>query len=186
MKPKRLITFAFTFAVLSAPASAQSGKVAIVDTRAFAHPQKGITRLIKTIESLERDHEQERAELVEMYERIDKESRKLAFSGPIPTDPQPMTPERRKRLKAKIEALRRSFARQEAETQRGYSRRYEEATALVLQDIRRKLESFAKSRGITVLLDAGKAPCLVGCDEKSFAAIDITREFIAEYNRLHP
>jgi hypothetical protein len=62
----------------------------------------------------------------------------------------------------------------------------EEVTTPIHEEIRRNLETFVEARGITVLLDASKMACLVGCDRESTAAIDVTQEFIAEYNRLNP
>ena len=73
-----------------------------------------------------------------------------------------------------------------AEMQTAYNQRSEEAAAPILKDIRRSLELFSQSRGITVLLDTSKSACLVGCDRESTVAIDVTQEFIAEYNRLNP
>lgn len=184
MKAQRLLNLTLALLVLSIPVFAQPGKVAIVDTNAFTHPQKGITRLIKAAESVEQEFVPRWTELAGMYERLQKEIEKFSYAGPIPTDPQPMTPEQRRKLKDAADAIQRSIEQREAEMQFAFSKRTKEVTAPIHQDIRSHLQSFARERGITVLIDANKSACLVGCDGKD--AIDVTQEFIAAYNRLNP
>jgi Skp family chaperone for outer membrane proteins len=186
MKAKHLINLTLALLVLSIPVCAQSEKIAFVDMSAFIHPQKGITRLIKTTESVEQEFAPRWAEIAGMYERLQKELEKYSYAGPIPTDPRPMTPERRKELKETTDKIQRSIEQREADLQLDYSKRLKEATAPVSQDIRNHLETFAKSRGITLLLDSSKTACVVGCDKEATAALDVTQEFIALYNRLNP
>ena len=185
MKAERIICLPLLLLVLAPLCSAQ-GKVAVIDTTIFSDPRKGITRLARAIESVDREFQPRRAELLEMHELLQKQLEKLSFAGPIPTDPEPMTPEHREKIKAKAEELRRLAEQKEREAQRAHSRRIKEVTAPIDEDIQRSLETFAKARGITVLLEASRVSCLVGCDEEAVAGIDITQEFIAEYNRLNP
>lgn len=117
MKAKQLINLTLTLLVLTSPVLAQSGKVAVIDTNAFIQPKKGITRIIRAMESIEREFEPRRAELSDMHERLAGEMEKFSFAGPIPTDPKPMTPERRKELKEKAEAMRCAIEQREAEMQ---------------------------------------------------------------------
>jgi Skp family chaperone for outer membrane proteins len=186
MKVKELILSSFVLLAFTSTVFAQSDKIALVDTSAFSHPQSGIARLIKAIESVDREFAPRRAELSEMYARMTRLIERYSFVGPIPTDPRPMSPGLRKELKAQAETMRRSFERKQAEMQLAHSKRTEEVTAPIQQDIQKSLESFAKSRGITLLLDASKLTCGLRYDEKATARIDITQEFIAEYNRLKP
>lgn len=182
MKVEQVIFVPLLLLVLATSCPAQ--EVAVIDTNIFGYTRKGITRLVKAMESVDREFEPRRAELLQMHERLQKQLEKFSFAGPIPTDPEPMTPERRRRTKAEAEEMRRLVAQKEEETQRVYSRRIREVTAPINDDIRKSLEAFAKARGIMMLLDASKLACLVGCDRESTAAIDVTQEFIAEYNRL--
>ena len=79
--------------------------------------------------------------------------------------------------------MRRLVAQKQEEAQRVYSRRINDVTAPINEDIRKSLQAFAKARGIIMLLDASKLACLMGCNGES-GSIDVTHEFIAEYNRL--
>jgi Skp family chaperone for outer membrane proteins len=186
MKAKRLLNLTLALLILSSSVFAQSEKIGFVDTSAFTHPQKGITRLIKAMESVEQEFVPRWTEIAGMYARLRKELEKFSYAGPIPTDPRPMTPERKKALKEAAETIQRSIEQREAELQTDYSKRIKEVTAPISQDIRSHLETFAKSRGITMLLDSSKLACVVGCDKEATAAIDVTQEFIAAYNRLNP
>src|ERR1044071_5583844 len=186
MKTTRLLNLTRALLTLTIPVVAQSEKIALVDTKAFTHPQKGITRLIKVMESVEQEFVPRWTEIAGMYARLRKELDKYSYAGPIPTDPRPMTRERRKGLKEAADTIQRTIEQRQAELRADYNKRLKEATAPVSQDIRNHLETFAKSRGITLLLDASKLACVVGCDKAATAALDITQEFIAAYNRLNP
>lgn len=184
MKVKPFLNLTLALLTLSIPVFAQSGKIAIVDTSAFTHPEKGITRLVRARERVEQEFVPRWAEIAALYERMQKEIEKYSFAGPIPTNPQPMTPEERRKLKDTADAIQRSIEQREAAMQLALGKRTKEATAPIHQDIRSHLEAFARERGITVLIDANKSACLVGCDGKE--AIDVTEEFIIAYNRLNP
>lgn len=186
MKAKQLINLTFALLIMTVPVFAQSEKIAFVDMNAFTHPQKGITRLIRVLESVEQEFVPRWAEIAKMYERLQKELEKVSYAGPIPTDPRPMTAERKKELKEAADTMQRSIEQRQAELQTDYSKRLEEVTAPVSQDIRNSLATFAKSRGITLLLDASKLVCVLGCDKDATASLDVTQEFIAAYNRLNP
>ena len=186
MKATQLVKLTFALLLLTIPVCAQSSKIAFVDTNAFTHPQKGITRLIRAMENVDQEFVPRWTEIAKMYGRIQQELEKYSYAGPIPTDPRPMTRERRKELKEAADTIQRSIEQREAELQADYSKRIKEATAPVSQDIRNHLETFAKSRGITLLLDASKTACVVGCDKEATAALDVTQEFITTFNRLNP
>jgi Skp family chaperone for outer membrane proteins len=188
MNAKTLINVAlvFTSLALTSAVVAQSKAIAVVDTNEFIQPQRGITRLLRAMESVEREFAPQRAEISLMHELAAKEIEGYSFTGPIPTDPRPMTRERREKLKDKVTSVRNLIEKREAEMERSYIRRSQQVTDPILKEIRRSLKSFAQSRGITVLFNASPSACLIGCAERLAGAINITRGFIAEYNRLNP
>ena len=49
------------------------------------------------------------------------------------------------------------------------------------KDIGTALTAYAQSKGITLLIDANRVPIVYAA-----ANLDITKEFIADYNRTHP
>lgn len=186
MKTKRLTLLVLMLLALASPCFAQSSKVALVDTSAFSNSRDGISRLVQAVSLVDREFETRRAELNKMYARLENQRQEFAFVGPIPTDPRPMTPERRKEAKEKAEEMRLDFELKQKVMLRDYDNRMKEVTAPIHEDIRRSLKAFAESRGIAILIDASSLSCPIGCNVSAAADLDITREFIAEYNRLHP
>ncbi|HKR00513.1 MAG TPA: hypothetical protein VJT09_07555, partial [Pyrinomonadaceae bacterium] len=74
----------------------------------------------------------------------------------------------------------------DSEMLRAQEKRMRDVMAPIREDIHKSLEQFVMVRGITLLLDSSKTACVVGCDKQATAALDITEEFITEYNRLNP
>lgn len=166
--------------------STPTTKVAVIDTRAFEHATTGIESLVRVHRLVDNEFAATRAELSLMYARLGEfEQRAAGWSGTIPTDPQPITPERKKELMKRFAEMRRQFDRHQNEVRKAYEARVKEVVAPVNEDIRRSLAAFARERGITMLLDASALNCPVGCDVKAATDIDVTQEFIREYNRRH-
>ena len=186
MKGRQLLPLSLLLLVLAAPCLAQSTRVALIDTGAFTDPKKGITHLVNALSLVDREFEQRHARMLELHNLLLRQPDGSGFVGPIPTDPRPMTRERRKQLKEEAEKMRRSFEWERKELQRAYDKRLEEVRIPISEDILRSLEAFAKARGITMLIDVNNLSCPIGCQIESAADINITGEFIAEYNRLHP
>ncbi len=183
MKRISLLLFATLF--LALPCAAQDSRIAVLDTDAFSEPDTGITRLIKAVESVNKEFEARRREFLNKQRRLQQQYEQLSLLGPIPVDPRPMTPERKLAVREQSEALKRDFERQQKKLEDAFNRRMLEVTAPIFEDITKSLESFTKQRGITLLLNAGTVSCSVGdCSLKGLP--DVTREFIAEYNRLNP
>ncbi len=168
MRKQRITWLLLAILTYVSPCFAQDGDIAFIDSTAFFHPQTGIKRLVNTVSHVDQQFAPRRAELVTLHEKLQRRLEKLSFSGPIPTDPRPMTKERRKALKGRIEVMQRSFEHKQEEVQREHDERMKEATAPIFKDIQTSLEELAKSRGIKTLLDASKTPCCAGdCSEKS-------------------
>jgi hypothetical protein len=186
IKGTQLLPLTLLLLILAAPCPAQSTRVALIDTFAFTDPKNGITRLVKALSLVKKEFEERHARMRELQTWLLRQPAGPGFVGPIPTDPRPMTPERRKQLKEDTEKLRRSFEWEQKELWRAYGKRREEVSIPISEDILRSLEAFTKARGITLLIDVNNLPCPISCQIESAADINITREFIAEYNRLHP
>jgi len=182
MKVKPIVIAAILLAC-AATCSAQSIKVAVIDTDMFTNPKKGITRLVNAINLVDREVAPGRAELLEMYDRLQEQRAKLAFAGPIPTDPTLMTAERKQRIKDATEKMQHDFELKQQEIDLAYNRRIKEVTAPINEDIRRSLEAFTKAHGITILIDISKRAGPIIENEEELE--NITIGFITEYNRQH-
>lgn len=182
---KRIALLTFAAFVLAVPCPAQTGRIAFVDSTAFIQPERGIKRLVNAVERVDLEFTPRRAELLEMQRRLQAKLEQFNFLGPIPTDPTPMTAARRTELKAQVEYLKRDFELKRTQVDRAYSKRVTEVSAPIYREIQHGLEEFARSRNITLLIDSSKSPCSAG-DCSLMGRLDVTAEFIAEYNRLNP
>lgn len=89
----------------------------------------------------------------------------------------------RQELQKKVdqaEGLKREIERKAEDAQIAYNKRVQEVVGPLTNEISQAINAFVKRRGITLLLDASKLQ-----DALLYASnsIDVTREFIAEYNQ---
>lgn len=185
-KGRQRFSLTLVLMVLAVPCRAQSTRVALIDTSAFNDLDNGIKRLAQAVHLVDREFQQRQLKLSKMLELMTRNPGGTGYAGPIPTDPTPMTRERRKKLKEDAEELQRLFELERKEYQSAYNQRMEEVRVPIYRDINKSLEAFAGARGITMLIDASNLNCPIGCQIESAADINITGEFIAEFNRLYP
>ncbi len=181
MKKARTVPLLLISLALGTSCFAQTRELAIINTDTFSDPHTGIVRLVQAIKSVDREFDSRRDELVEIKGELD---RLHSSSGLIPTEPDRMLDQLKR--KTQIETLRRLYECKSQEAQSDYNKRRQEVTLPVFDDISKSLEAFSKQRGIKLLLDANKMACSVPCNKDLMAKLDVTREFINEYNRLHP
>ena len=153
------------------------GKIAIIDTEAFADPKGGITRLVNAFNTVNAEFKPRSDELQRLrasYEQIGKDieaTKNLADQ---------------KALAAKAdqaETLKNDIERKSQDAQRAYQKRLREETQPIYQEIGTALQAFARQRGITVIFDVSKM------GEVMFVVndgVDVTNAFIADYNSRNP
>lgn len=103
--------------------------VAFVDTDAFMDPARGITRLVDVSKTIEREFAPRR-------EEIDKLKEQLANASG----------DEKKRLEAKLE-------KKQISGQTDIQRRWKEMSGPVFEEIMKKLKTFGKREGISMLFD---------------------------------
>jgi Skp family chaperone for outer membrane proteins len=153
------------------------GKIAIIDTEAFADPKTGISRLVSALEVVNREFTPRSDELQKLraqYEQLGKDIEATRIL------------EDQKARNAKIEqaeALKKDIERKTQDAQSAYQKRLREATEAVYKDISPALQAFARQRGVNVIFDVSKL------GEVMFvvnASVDLTRAFITDYNQRNP
>jgi Skp family chaperone for outer membrane proteins len=77
--------------------------------------------------------------------------------------------------------LELELKRRAEDAQAASNKEMESALSPLQQDIQNALGAYAKAHGIFLVIDAGRVP-LVYADD----SIDITKDFIADYNKTHP
>ncbi|HEU4796205.1 MAG TPA: OmpH family outer membrane protein [Pyrinomonadaceae bacterium] len=165
-----------TAAVVALPNS----KVAVIYSDAFMDQKAGITKFSSVLAKLNGEFQKTKDDLTASQTRaqtLEDEINKLR-SAPEGT------PIDQRSLQTKIdqlEQLKKDIQRKAEDAQNAYNRRRNELFEPLQREIAVALESFAKSRGINVMIDASAVPLMYAAEN-----IDITRAFIADFNSKNP
>ena len=154
--------------------------MAVIYTDAFLDSKTGIAKFNILVTKLNSEFQKPKDEIQAMQTRgqaLETEINKLqnAPEG---------TPIDQRSLQAKIdqlEQLKKDIQRKGEDAQASYNKRRQELFGPLQDEIARALETFAKARGINVIIDAAQVPLLYIAD-----SIDITRAFITEFNSKNP
>lgn len=167
---------ATTTTAASAPGvSITEARIAIVDTAAFSDEKAGITRLVNAARTVDKEFEPRRTELRTIQATLQKLADDIAKTTPV------ANPREIEQKREQAEKLKREFDFKTQEAQAAYGKRAQEITGPISEDIGRNIDAYAKQRNITLIIDARQVPILY-----AVSTIDITRDFIAEYNKRNP
>lgn len=159
------------------PGVIADGKVAIIDTDAFADPKTGITRLVSALDAVNRAFKPRGEELQRLRTQYDQIAKDIEATRNVADQ---------KSLAAKVdqaETLKKDIERKTQDAQSAYQKSLREATEPVYKDINPALQAFARQRGVNVIFDVSKLSEVMLIVN---ASVDITRAFIAEYNQRNP
>lgn len=156
-------------------AAAAPANIAVVDTSAFSDEKAGIARVMIAMKQLEAKFQPLRTELRGMRDRLTtmrsdlekkrsiQDSRTTAQQG-----------EEADRLELQIK-------RKAEDAQASYQKESLAILEPLQKDIANALTTYSQAKGISLLIDINRVPVIYAA-----TSLDITREFIADYNRTHP
>ena len=198
MKTRYIFTLAFALILLTAnsvfaqapatqtkPAASTAtvnvpkGKVAVIFTAAFQDQKQGIAKFTVLLTKLNGEFQKTQDELNQTAQRIQAlqdEIKKLQQSA-APIDP--------KTVQAKVDQLdqmKKDYQRRGEDGQAAYQKRRQEIFTPLQQEVGKALDAYAKTRGVTLVIDASQIEGILYASE----GIDITRAFIADYNAKNP
>lgn len=150
-------------------------RIAIINTAYFGDEKQGIGRLVNAARGVDKEFEPRRTELRTIQTTLQGLAEKLQKATPV------QEPRVTEQQREQAEKLKRELDFKTQEATAAYNKRMQEVMAPVSEDIGRVLDAFAKQRGYTLILDAKDVPILY-----ALPSMDITRDFIAEYNRQKP
>ena len=153
------------------------GKVATIDTDAFADQKAGIGRLVAVYNAVEREFKPRGDELRSMKTRYDGIVKQVNDTKAV-ADQKALAA-----LADQAESLEKEMKRKQEDLQAASQKRFTELAEPVFRDIGQALQNFARQRGITVVFDLSKTGNAVMVVNN---AIDITDAFIADYNARNP
>lgn len=181
MKVFRIIVAVAAFGAFAILAQTQTRpaatptNVAIIDSSAFSDEKAGIARVMVAMQQIETKFQPLRAEIRGMRDRLNTMrsdiQKKRAVQDPKLTAQQS---EEADRLEVQIK-------RKAEDAQASYQKESLAVLDPLQKDIGTALTAYAQQRGINLLIDANRVPIVYAA-----ANLDITKDFIADYNRTHP
>jgi Skp family chaperone for outer membrane proteins len=193
MKVFRIIVAAVAFAAFTILAQTQSrlwlgvssaesvtpaaapANIGIIDSSAFSDEKAGITRVMNAMKQIDAKFQPLRAEIRTMRDRLntmraDLQKKRLIQDARTTAQQSDEADRLEIQIKRKAEDAQASYQK-------------ESVTVLepLQKDIATALTAYAQSKGITLVIDANRVPIIYVA-----TSLDITRDFITEYNRTHP
>jgi Skp family chaperone for outer membrane proteins len=169
-----LAAFAILAHTQTRPAPAPTN-VAIIDSSAFSDDKAGIARVMAAMQQIEAKYQPLRAELRGMRDRLS------TMRADIQKKRQVQDPKLTAQQTDEADRLDVQIKRKAEDAQSGYQRDSMAALEPLQKDIGTALTAYAQSRGVTLLLDVNRVPVVYAA-----SSLDITKDFIADYNRTHP
>ena len=181
MKAFRIIVAAVAFVAFTIivqtqtrPAPAPTN-IAIIDSAAFSDEKAGIARVMVAMQGIEARFQPVRAELRTMRERL------ATMRSDLQKKRQVQDPKLTAQQAEAADRLEIDIKRKAEDAQTNYKKESLAAIEPLQKDIGTALTAYAQSRGITLLIDANQVPIIYAA-----ASVDVTKDFIADYNRTHP
>jgi Skp family chaperone for outer membrane proteins len=147
----------------------------VIDSRAFSDEKAGIARVMSAMKALEAKFQPLRTELRGMSDRL------TTMRADI--DKKRAIQEQRITAQQIEEAnkLELTIKRKAEDAQVSYGKESQAALEPLQRDIAQALNAYSQAKGISLLIDISRVPVIYAA-----ASLDITRDFIADYNRTHP
>ena len=154
---------------------AAPANIGIIDSSAFGDEKTGITRVMAGMRQLDAKFEPLRAEIRGMRERLNTMRADLQKKrGVQDARTTAQQTDEADRLEVQIK-------RKAEDAQASYQKEMRTVLEPLQADIGNALTAYAQAKGITLVIDANRVPILYAA-----TSLDITRDFINEYNRTHP
>jgi len=150
-------------------------KIAMIYSDAFMDPKTGIAKFSSLLNTLNREFQPRQTELQGLQTRINTLTKEINDTQNV-ADPNTIRTKREQ-----LDQLNTEFKRKGEDAEAAYNKRRQDIFLPLQQDIGKALETFAKSRGITVIVDGSQVPVVYAAE-----SIDITRAFINEFNSKNP
>ena len=168
------VAFTLIVQTQTRPAPAPTN-IAIIDSAAFSDEKAGIARVMTAMQQMEAKYQPLRAELRGMRERLATMRADLQKKRPV-QDPKLTAQQAEAADRLEVDIKRKA-----EDAQSNYQRDSLAVLDPLQKEIGTALTAYAQSRGISLLIDANRVPIVYAA-----ANLDITKDFIADYNRTHP
>ncbi len=166
-----------------APAAASTvvnvpvSKMAVVYSEQFQDPKTGIARFSVTLNKLNGEFQKVQDDLNQTAQRLtalQSEITRLQQAGGA-------TPAQ---IQTRIDTLdqqKKDYQRKGEDAKAQYQKRYQDLFGPLQDDISKALDVYARTRGITLIIDGSQVPVLYVAE-----GMNVTSSFISEYNLKNP
>ncbi len=148
---------------------------AVIDSGTFTDEKTGIARVVAAMKQVEAKFEPIQKEINTMQAQL------AAIQADIQKKQGTAPQAELARLSDQGAQLELQLKRKREDATADYPKQLNAALEPLQTDITTSLSAFAQSRGILLVIDSNRVPVIY-----AHATIDITKDFIAEYNRTHP
>lgn len=155
--------------------SAGPANIAVIDSSAFADDKLGITRVLNAMKQLEAKFLPLRTELRGMRDRLSTMRADLQKKAGI-QDPRTTAQQAEEADRLDVQIKRKA-----EDAQASYQKESMAVLEPLHKDIANALTTYSQAKGISLLIDVNRVPVVYAATN-----LDITKDFIAEYNRTHP
>ena len=160
----------------SAPATGVEGKVAVIDTGKF---YDGILEIKTKEDQVQKKYDQQIKDLQNLKNQIDQTTKTLQSLQPTGA------PDKLQQMADQLADMQKRYQRQGEDLQAAIQKDNDAALGPIRQKLQTFVQSYATQRGIVLILDKGGA-YQSGTIAYMNDAIDITADFITEYNKANP
>jgi Skp family chaperone for outer membrane proteins len=157
------------------PAAAAPANIAIIDSSAFSDDKAGIARVMTAMKAIEAKFQPLRTELRGMRERLNTLRSDIEKKRSI--QDARMTAQQTE----EADRLELQIKRKAEDAQSSYQKESLASLEPLQKDIGTALIAYSQAKGISLVIDVNRVPVVYAA-----ASLDITRDFIADYNRTHP
>jgi Skp family chaperone for outer membrane proteins len=156
------------------PASGPAN-VAVIDSAAFSDEKTGIARVMNAMKQIEAKFTPLRTEIRGMRDRL------TTMRADIQKKQSIQDPKMTQQQTDEADRLEVQIKRKAEDAQASYQKESLGVLDPMQKDIGDALVAYAQSKGISLVIDLNRVPVVY-----SAPSLDITKEFITEYNRTHP
>jgi Skp family chaperone for outer membrane proteins len=156
-------------------AAAAPANIAVIDSSAFSDEKAGIGRVMTAMKQIEAKFQPLRNELRGMRDRLNTMRSDIDKKRSI--QDQRMTAQQIE----EADRLEVQIKRKAEDAQASYQKESLAVLEPLQKDIASALRAYSQAKGISLLIDLNRVPVIYAA-----STLDITKDFIADYNRTHP
>lgn len=170
-----LAAFAMLVQTQTTRPAATPANIAVIDSSLFTDEKNGISRVMAAMQQIEAKFTPLRTEIRGMRDRLstmrsDIQKKRLIQDANATAQQTEAADTLELQIKRKAE-----------DAQAAYQRESLAVLDPLQKDIGTALTAYAQAKGISLLIDANRVPIVYAAN-----SLDVTKDFIADYNRTHP